>query len=99
MSGRFWVGGTGTWDAATTTHWSDTSGGAGGFSVPGSSDTVTFDANSGGGTVTLNFGGTITIQKITTANFTGTWDNSANNNNITMTNAADIVWNNNGGGT
>lgn len=40
---RFWVGGTGNWDAATTTNWSATSGGGGGSSVPTSSDTVTFD--------------------------------------------------------
>jgi hypothetical protein len=43
---RFWVGGTGSWDAATTTHWAATSGGAGGQSVPTSSDTVTFDSAS-----------------------------------------------------
>lgn len=38
---RFWVGGTGNWDA-TTTHWSATSGGAGGASVPTSADDVYF---------------------------------------------------------
>jgi hypothetical protein len=43
---RFWVGGTGTWDTTTTTHWSATSGGAGGASVPTATDDVTFDANS-----------------------------------------------------
>lgn len=40
---RFWVGGTGNWDASTTTHWSDSSGGAGGQSVPDTDDDVTFD--------------------------------------------------------
>jgi hypothetical protein len=40
---RYWRGGTGTWDATTTTNWSDTSGGAGGFSVPTSADAVVFD--------------------------------------------------------
>lgn len=40
---RYWVGGTGTWDATTTTKWSDTSGGAGGASVPTSADAVVFD--------------------------------------------------------
>src|SRR5262249_37995777 len=82
---KFWVGGTGTWDAVTTTHWATSSGGAGGTSVPSSADTVTFDGNSGGGTVTLNFGGTITIQSLTLGAFTGTFDNSVNNNNITVT--------------
>jgi hypothetical protein len=88
MASRFWVGGTGTWDAATTTHWAASSGGAGGQSVPTSADTVTFDASSGGGTVTLNFGGPITVQSITMGAFTGTWDNSVNNDNITVTAAA-----------
>ena len=40
---RYWVGGTGTWDATTTTNWSATSGGAGGVSVPTSADAVIFD--------------------------------------------------------
>lgn len=96
MAARFWVGGTGTWDAADTTHWAASSGGAGGQSVPGSSDTVTFDANSGGGTVTLNFGGPITIQSIAMGLFTGTWDNSVNNNDITLTAAAGFSGTGNG---
>ena len=41
---RYWVGGTGTWDATTTTKWSDTSGGSGGFSVPTSADAVIFNS-------------------------------------------------------
>lgn len=54
MAARFWVLGTGTWDAADTSHWSATSGGAAGASVPTSSDTVTFDSNSGtAATVTI----------------------------------------------
>lgn len=97
MANRFWVGGTGTWDSSSTTHWSTTSGGANGASVPGSSDVAVFDANSGGGTVTLNFGGTITVQGITTGAFTGTWDNSVNNNNITM--SAQTAFNGSGTGT
>lgn len=40
---RYWVGGTGTWDATTTTNWSATSGGAGGASVPTSVDSVIFN--------------------------------------------------------
>ena len=43
---RYWRGGTGTWDATTTTNWSDTSGGSGGFSVPTSADAVIFDSAS-----------------------------------------------------
>jgi len=81
MASRFWVGGTGTWDASTTTHWSATTGGAGGVSVPGVADTVTFDANSGGGTVTPSVD--IAVSTITCGAFTGTLDWSINNNNVT----------------
>lgn len=70
MSARFWVGGTGNWDAVTTTHWSASSGGAGGASVPGASDTVTFDASSGGGTVTITADHSVT--SVTGGAFTGT---------------------------
>ena len=40
---RYWVGGTGSWDATTTTNWSASSGGATGASVPTSADAVVFD--------------------------------------------------------
>jgi hypothetical protein len=46
MADRYWVLGTGTWDATSTTNWSASSGGAGGASVPTASDNVFFDANS-----------------------------------------------------
>lgn len=84
MAARFWVGGTGTWDAATTTNWASSSGGAGGQSVPGASDDVTFDSSSGGGTVTVDFGGLITINSLTMTTFTGTLDFATNNNSLTM---------------
>ena len=70
MAARFWVGGTGNWDAATTTNWSASSGGAGGASVPGASDDVTFDASSGGGTVTVT--ATQSVLSITGGAHTGT---------------------------
>jgi hypothetical protein len=50
----FWVGGTGTWDAVTTTNWSLTSGGAGSTGPPTAADNVIFDSNSGTGTVTFS---------------------------------------------
>jgi hypothetical protein len=50
MADRYWVLGTGTWDATSTTNWSASSGGAGGASVPTASDNVFFDANSNVGT-------------------------------------------------
>jgi len=46
MAIKYWVGGTGTWDASTTTNWSDTDGGAGGAVAPTSADDVVFNANS-----------------------------------------------------
>jgi len=79
MAARFWVGGTGNWDASDTTHWSATSGGAGGASVPGASDDVTMDASSGGGTVTAT--AAINVISITGGAFTGTF----NTNGQTLT--------------
>lgn len=76
------MGGTGTWDASTTTHWASSSGGAGGQTVPGSGDTITFDGSSGGGTVTVNT--TVNSVSIAMGTFTGTLDFSANNNNVTL---------------
>lgn len=81
---RFWVLGTASWTAINTTNWAASTGAAGGQTVPGSADTVTFDGSSGGGTVTVNFGGTITVQSITCGAFTGTLDFSANNNSVTL---------------
>ena len=52
---RYWVGGAGTWDTTTTTHWSATSGGAGGASVPTSADAVIFNASSGTAPYTITF--------------------------------------------
>ena len=43
MADRYWVGGAGTWDATDTSHWSDMSGGAAGFSAPTSADNVIFN--------------------------------------------------------
>jgi len=41
---RYWIGNSGDWDE--TSHWSLTSGGTGGASVPTTSNIVTFDSNS-----------------------------------------------------
>lgn len=82
MASRYWVGGTGTWDASDTTHWASSSGGAGGQSVPGSGDTVTLDGSSGGGTITVNTDFSVT--SLTMGAFTGTLDFATNNNSPTM---------------
>lgn len=83
MANRFWVGGTGTWDASDTTHWAGTSNGAGGVAVPVAGDVVTFDGSSGGGTVTVSHA-SLSIATLTIGAFTGTLDFATNNNNITL---------------
>ena len=98
----FWVGGSGTWDQTNTggggtggIKWASASGGGSACTatsgpaagVPGPSDTVSFDANSGGGTATVaaTFNSTNTISAISTmAGYTGTLDFSVNNPNISM---------------
>jgi hypothetical protein len=54
MADRYWVGGSGNWDATSTANWSDSSGGASGASAPTSVDNVIFDANSNVGVGTFN---------------------------------------------
>lgn len=83
MAARYWVGGTGNWDASDTTHWSATSNGAGGASVPGASDDVTLDASSGGGTVTVT--ATVLVNGLKLNTYTGIFD--TNDSTITVTNA------------
>jgi len=46
MADRYWVGGTGDWDASTTTHWGSASGTADNASVPTFSDNVIFNSGS-----------------------------------------------------
>jgi len=74
MASRYWTGavnsGTGTWDTSNTANWSTTSGGAGGASVPTTSDQALFDANSGAGTCTL--GSNVVCSVLTLTNYTGT---------------------------
>jgi hypothetical protein len=90
MATRYWVGGTGTWDASDTTHWSATSGGAGGVSVPGSADSVFFDANSGTGTITLGYDPTIISLLMT--GYAGTFDGVGSSYTITI-NGSGTVFN------
>jgi hypothetical protein len=70
VAARFWVGGTGTWSAINLLNWSATSGGTGGATVPSTGDSVTFDANSGTGTVTLNYNPV--VQTLNISAYTGT---------------------------
>lgn len=78
MANRYWVGGEGIWSATNTTNWSETSGGAGGASVPTAADDVFLDANSGTAPYTVSAndnGGWITsrmCRNLDCTGFTGT---------------------------
>ena len=67
---RYWVGGTAAWDGTAGSKWAETSGGAGGFSVPTTADDVFFDAASSG-TCTISSGNT-GAKSINCTGFTGT---------------------------
>lgn len=75
----------GAWDSSNTNNWVSTSGGTNyGQTVPGTADTATFDANSGGGTVTPS-STAISLTSLTFGAFTnGTLDFSVNNPNVTI---------------
>lgn len=82
MANRYWVGGTGTWNDASTTNWSNTSGGSSGASVP-LTDDVFFDGNSGGGTVTISSSAyNPLIKSLNTTGFTGTITGGSSSLNI-----------------
>lgn len=70
MASRYWVGGTGIWDNASTSNWSTTSGGASGASAPVVGDNVFFDASSGTGTVTVQANAATTAATLNSANIT-----------------------------
>ena len=77
MANRYWVDlVAGNWDAVTTTNWASSSGGTPGVSVPGSSDAVFFDANSGSSTVSLLYNPTLSTINFT--GFTGTFTQGSN---------------------
>lgn len=65
MANRYWVGGTGNWN--NTARWSESSGGAGGATVPGASDVAYVDAASlsATSTITINVAASVTSLIIT----------------------------------
>lgn len=67
MADRYWVGGTGTWDATTTTNWSASSGGAGGASAPTTADNVFFNSASNATLYTVTVTGTASCADMTMA--------------------------------
>ena len=91
MANRYWVGGTATWDATAGTKWAATSGGAGGQTVPGTADTVYFDANSGANTITLGSGYNPSVFGMTMTGFTGTL--AFGSQNITLNGNNATIWN------
>lgn len=92
---RFWVAaGPSNWN--NTANWSTTSGGAGGASVPGPADLVTFNA-SGAGNCTLDV--SATVGGITMNGYTGTLNLNGFTINTTGTNTLTTGTINNSGGT
>jgi hypothetical protein len=76
MATRYWVGGSGAWNASSTTNWSDTSGGAGGASAPTLADDVVFDGSSDTGagfTVTVGVGAVCNDLTVSGNDQTMTW--------------------------
>jgi hypothetical protein len=67
MADRYWVGGSGTWDATTTTNWATSSGGAGGASAPTSADNVIFNTLSNAILYTVTVGTNATCADFTVA--------------------------------
>lgn len=65
---RYWVGGAGNWDASDTTHWAASSGGAGGQSVPTSSDDVIFDSASNAVAYTCTVAASVSCANLTMGN-------------------------------
>lgn len=99
MADRYAVlgGSPATWSTSNTGMWSATSGGATGASVPVAGDNVYFDANTGTGTITLNY--SPTIQSWDMTGYNGTF---ASTGSITITCTGNLImsatatYNNNG---
>src|SRR5207244_3317957 len=68
VGNRYWIGGTGSW--SQTAHWSSSSGGVNGCSVPNASNPVFFDANSGSGTVSVDLNAA--LSSLNTTGWAGT---------------------------
>ena len=80
MANRYWIGGSGNW--SDTAHWSTTSGGTGGASVPSTTDDVIVDANSGSAAFTITLNVNVSIRSFSCSNSYCTL--SAGSRTITM---------------
>ena len=67
MANRYWVGGSGNWN--DTSHWSATSGGSGGASVPNSNDSVIFNSNSATSDISVYWNGSVSVGSFTSVSF------------------------------
>lgn len=67
MAARFWVGGgsSSNWSATIPTNWAATTGGVNNQTVPGASDTVTFDGAGASGNTASTVSATITVLSLT----------------------------------
>jgi len=93
MANRYWVGDSGTWNSSSSAHWSATSGGAGGVSVPNSTDDVFFDAASfsgGGEAVTIGAGASCRNLDFTGVD-SGTQFNSASSSSTALSIHGDLT--------
>src|SRR2546430_9069920 len=68
VGNRYWIGGTGIW--SQTAHWSSSSGGVNGCSVPNASNPGFFDRTSGGGTVSVDLNAA--LSSLNTTGWAGT---------------------------
>lgn len=91
----FWVGGTGNMNFTSdgTLHWATSSNGSPCSCEPVAGDSLTFDGSSGGGTIT-QAANTPAMNVINMGAYTGTFDDSVNNNTVTAKS-----WVPSGGGT
>jgi hypothetical protein len=67
MATYYWVGGSGNWDASTTTNWATSSGGTGSAGVPTSADNVIFDSLSNTTLYTVTVGTNAVCADLTAA--------------------------------
>lgn len=68
MANRYWVGGSGTWDASDTSHWSASTGGSSGASVPTRDDVANFDTASHSGDYTCTTSGVLACSNLFMSN-------------------------------
>jgi hypothetical protein len=82
VANRYWVGGGSSenWNATGPTNWSGTSGGSNDATVPGTTDNVFFDDNSGVGNSVIS--ANITIESLDCEGYTGTL---THNNGVNLT--------------